>query len=1028
MSDFVFNRRDFLKLVGIGVAGAASGCAKPPAEKLIPYLVGPNDTLPGVAYFYASTCRECSAGCGIKVKTREGRAIKVEGLESHPLNRGGLCARGQAGLQGLYDPDRLKSPMLKNGSSWKPVSWEEALQLAGTQLKNARAGKGLALITDHAPGSFQRLCREWAASMNGRHLVYEPFAHESMREANGRTFAQSAVPHFDLAAAHMLVSLGADFLETWLAPTAFARDFTAMRAHRERRFVAVEPRLSLTGANADAWVAVKPGHEIAVALGMAHVILNENLGPAVPERSRLVEAVAAWAPEAASQASDVPAETISQMARDFAKQSPSLAIAGGIASQGDKSVALHAAVNLLNYVAGNVGRTVRFDRTPDYDAVASFNDVQQLMSSMSGGGVDALVVHGANPVYAVPAWAGFGAAMAKVPFKIAIAMSMDETAEMCDLVLPASHPIESFGDAEPARGIYSIIQPAMQKVPMFDSKPAGEVLIALAGAADQGARFPATWDDYLKGRWRRLHSRFGAGRDFQTFWDDTLKNGGVWEDVSGPAVRWASTPAFAPPEFSGSGDLTLVLYPSAALFDGRGANKPWLQELPDPTTKAVWGTWAEMHPETAAKIGVANGDPVKIQTDAGSLELPAYLYPGMRKDVVAVPLGQGHTAYGRYAKGRGVNATSLLAAAQDEASGAVAYLSARASVTRTAKAMDFVVTQREMNQHDRGIGQIIPVSALLAGAHGAADAGGAEGGHDAPDPSQTRPGQHTEPMAHPPGYQKPAHAITAFESEIQARQGRQNPVDRGSYKHATHRWAMAIDLDRCTGCSACVVACNAENNIPTIGPELIKRGRELMWIRIERFEEKVATGPTDVRFVPMMCQHCGDAPCEIVCPVYATYHNPEGLNAQVYNRCVGTRYCSNNCPYKVRAFNWFDYGAPEKETYAFPEPLNWQLNPDVTVRSKGVMEKCTMCVQRILEAKGYAKDESRALEDGEFNTACAQTCPTEAIVFGDLADPESRVSKLSFGDERRYWVLNELNTKPGVTYLKRIDRNGEGHA
>jgi molybdopterin-containing oxidoreductase family iron-sulfur binding subunit len=276
-------------------------------------------------------------------------------------------------------------------------------------------------------------------------------------------------------------------------------------------------------------------------------------------------------------------------------------------------------------------------------------------------------------------------------------------------------------------------------------------------------------------------------------------------------------------------------------------------------------------------------------------------------------------------------------------------------------------------------------------------------------------------MTRPDGYQPPAHTITAFEPAQQGRGPLNKPVDVGSYKNAQHRWAMAIDLHKCTGCQACMIACSAENNVPTVGPELIKRGRDMFWIRIDRFEEKLGEGMgADVRHVPMMCQHCGDAPCETVCPVYATYHNPEGLNAQIYNRCVGTRYCSNNCPYKVREFNWFDYSAPEKATFAFPEPLNWQLNPDVTVRSKGVMEKCTMCVQRILEGKGTAKDEARAVRDGDIVTACQQTCPTQAIVFGDLMDPESRVSKLSREDERRYWVLNELNTKPGVTYLKKV--------
>jgi molybdopterin-containing oxidoreductase family iron-sulfur binding subunit len=658
---------------------------------------------------------------------------------------------------------------------------------------------------------------------------------------------------------------------------------------------------------------------------------------------------------------------------------------------------------------------------------------------MGRGETAVLIVSGANPAYAAPPWAGFKAAMDKVPFKVALATSLDETAELCDLVLPASHPIESLGDAEPARGVWSLQQPAMQRLPMFDSRPAGDTLIAAARAAGTAGKLPEDWETYLKARWKTLQARFGAGKEFEVFWRESLQKGGVWEDVAAPPVRWAGAPSFAAPQIRGAGDLTLVLYASPALYDGRGANKPWLQELPDPTSKAVWNSWAEIHPETAARLGVTNGAKVKVETESGSVETYAYVYGGVRKDVVAMPLGQGHTAYGRAAKDRGVNPLVLLPAAQDAASGAMAYLSAKARVTKLAPALersDLVLTQREKTQGDREVARLIPIAALLAGGATAGaerPAASADSDRDENAPAQRRPGRYTEPHAPLPGETTPPHAVTAFVPERVVRGPRRIPVNSGSYANPNHhhRWAMAIDLNSCTGCSACVVACYAENNVPTVGPELMKRGREMAWIRIERYEEKLGDpkgmgGETDVRFLPMMCQQCTDAPCEIVCPVYATYHNPEGLNAQVYNRCVGTRYCSNNCPYKVRAFNWYDYSAPEKVTFSFPEPLNWQLNPDVTVRSKGVMEKCTFCIQRILEGKGNARDENRALRDGEIQPACAQSCPTEAIVFGDLLDPESRVSKLSNG-ERRYWALDELNTKPGITYLKRIGR-GSGAA
>ncbi len=1036
---FVFQRRDFLKLVGLGVAGTAAGCGQPPSEKLVPFLNPPTDILLGVPYWYASTCRECPAGCGVLVKSREGRAIKIEGNPAHPLNRGGLCQRGQAALQGLYDPDRLKSPMVKEGGAWKAIGWDEALALAGNRLSAARAaGQGVALLTDHLTGSMGALADEWAAAFGGTHLAWEPFAHETLREANRRTFGAAVVPHHDFARARMILGFGADFLETWLGVPGNAKGFAAARAAgATAHFVAVEPRLSLTAANADEWVAVKPGGEMALALGLARVILTGNHGPAVPERAALLDAVSAFTPEAVQQQTDVPAEMVEHMARHFASSKPSLAVAGGVASQSEQGVALASAVNLLNYVAGNVGQTVRFDRVANFEGLGSFADLQKLIADMGEGRVGALVVSGANPAYATPPWAGFGAALEKVGFKISLASAMDETAEGCDLVLPATHALESLDDAEPARGVRSIVQPAMQRLPMFDARPAGDTLIAMGKAAGAGARWPETYAEYLKARWK---ARLGG--DFDAGWAALLKAGGEFSDASATPVRWSGAPTFVAPQFKGAGDLALVLFPSPNLYDGRGANKAWLQELPDPTTKAVWGTWAELHPDTAAKLGVKMGDPVKITTESGSLEAPAYVWRGVRPDVVAMPLGNGHTSGGRFAKGVGVHALALLSPAQDAASGALAYLGTRAQVAKGSNAAVLAVTQSEKNQHDRRIAQVIPVAALMgaganghaagANGHAAADAahapaaghaaGGHGGDHHVVYPMAEKPGRFTEPRAGADTARVPAHAVTAFETHEKARHPRTQPVDVGSYRDAKHRWAMAIDLNSCTGCSACMVGCSAENNVPTVGPELQRRGRDMFWIRIDRFEEKVGGdgARVDVRHVPMLCQHCNDAPCEIVCPVYATYHNPEGLNAQVYNRCVGTRYCSNNCPYKVRAFNWLDYSAPEKATFAFPEPYNWQLNPDVTVRSKGVMEKCTMCVQRIMEGKGHARDEGRPVHDGDIRPACAQSCPTDAIVFGDLMDPDSKVSKLSREDERRYWIFGELNTKPGVTYLKKV--------
>ncbi|HET7224483.1 MAG TPA: molybdopterin-dependent oxidoreductase [Candidatus Eisenbacteria bacterium] len=1012
-----FSRREFLKLVGIGTAGAA-GCAPRKADKLIPYLVPPADVLPGVANWYASTCQECSAGCGILVKAREGRTIKIEGNPAHPLNRGGLCARGQAALQGLYDPDRVRTPMIRQGGAWRPARWDEAMSLVAQKLGAAKGH--VALVTRHHTGTFATLAGEWAAGAGGTHLMYEPFAYEPVRAAAKQSFGRDGVPWLDFAKANMVVSFGADFLGSYGAPTAQARDFAAMRARPEAgTFVAVEPRMSATGSNADEWVPVKPGGEIAVALAMANVIAKEGGGAAGADLS-------AWTPEAASAQAGVPADTIVRLARAFAKAKPSLAVAGGVSAQSDQATALVAAVNLLNRVAGNVGQTVRPDLALDFGGVASFADLQKLIQGMAQGQVQALVVEGANPAYGVPDWAGFAAAMDKVPFKVALTGVMDETAERCDVILPTQHWLESWGDAAPIPGVTTLSQPTMQPLPMMDARPAGDILIALAKSAGFGGIAQATWLDYLKAHWQ---GRTGAG---QAAWDRVVQQGGVFPaqlPAGGAASAGGGSATFAAPTFAGDGDKFLVLFPSV-LHDGRGANKAWLQELPDPVTSATWGSWVELNPATAKSLGVETGELVQVTTPAGKLTAPAYVTPAIREDTIAIPLGQGHTSYGRYAKGRGVRALALLPQAVDQASGALAYLATRARVAKAAGTPGIALAQPEKFQGTRAVAQVIPVSALLAA--------GAAGSWSPPHPERyelspelekamTRPGETSEPHRMKPGETIPSQAVHASQPDEPFRSERQIPVAAGSYSNPNqrHRWAMAIDVNTCNGCGACVVACYAENNIPAVGPDMIMRGRDMSWIRIERYEEKITGGKNDVRFLPMMCQQCTDAPCEPVCPVYATYHNPEGLNAQVYNRCVGTRYCSNNCPYKVRAFNWFDYAAPEKGTFAFPEPLNWQLNPDVTVRSKGVMEKCTFCVQRILEGKGKARDENRSLKDGDILTACQQSCPSQAIVFGDLMDPNSRVAQLSNAGPRRYWALNDLNTKPGITYLRKIDRAPE---
>jgi molybdopterin-containing oxidoreductase family iron-sulfur binding subunit len=419
--------------------------------------------------------------------------------------------------------------------------------------------------------------------------------------------------------------------------------------------------------------------------------------------------------------------------------------------------------------------------------------------------------------------------------------------------------------------------------------------------------------------------------------------------------------SFQSPTFVGDGEgLALIPYPSLAYYDGKMANRPWLQEMPDPLSQIVWDNWLEIHPSDAKRLGIKKNDLLQLQSRTGEIKLPAHISEGVKPGTVAIPIGQGHSAFGRYAQGQGANAIPLLSGESEADSGALIWHGTRVVVSQTGLKHKLASTSGSDRSHDREIAQTISLAALQSGMEKKA----------------------------------PPHHLEMYPE----------------HHHEKHRWGMVIDLNACVGCNACVVACSAENNIPIMGKDEVAYGREMSWIRIQRYDEGTDERP-DHHFIPMLCQHCDNAPCEPVCPVYATYHNPEGLNAQVYNRCVGTRYCSNNCPYKVRRFNWY--------TAKWPEPLDLQLNPDVTVREMGVMEKCTFCVQRIRAAELEAKDENREVRDGEIVPACSQTCPTSAIVFGDLNDAQSEVSKLS-KDPRRYHVLEHLNTRPAITYLKKI--------
>ena len=976
-------RRDFLKVVGATTAATTMvGCSSEKVEKLIPYLVSPDETVPGVSTYYATTCRECSAACGVIAETRDGRAIKLEGNPEHPLNRGALCARGQAALQGLYNPDRYRSPMIRRNGRLEKATWDDALSLFRQKLTEVRgSAANAAFVNRHESGNFPAFLNTWLASQGmPPALSIDPDADHAAIAAHKQAYGV-AWPRFDFSAPKLIVSFGADFLDGWGATVPQQLDFADARARLQGapRFVYVGARRSLTGLNADQWIDARPGSELS--------IVNMLSGTVTPQQ--------------AAQESGVNVAVLTDLQREFVAARPALVLAGGSSPRG---MELCLAAASLNTSSGGGAAVKAGEAILSYEGIDSPSQLRVLAQRMQSGAVPLLMTRGVNPAYTMPRASGFAAAMAKVPFKVSFSSIPDETGAMADLVLPDNHSLESWGEAEPVTGRLSLQQPVMD--PVFDTRATADVLLSLT---TPGSNYRQT-----------VISRFPGGADgLSAALPRGLANG------STTRVTARSTPASVATQ-PGDGDFFLMVYPHPVLGTGDGANKPWLQELPDPVTKIAWQTVAELNPVTAERLGVGDGDHVTVQTSAGRLTLPVYKYLGIRPDTVAIAAGRGHSeAAGRYARA-GENAFDLLPYSEDR-SGATAYGFAKARVTKDGGFSRLATTEGSARQHGRGIGQAMTVADL-------SHEGGHEGGHG------EFPGDASHEFL--PGLRSP----TANDAQGDLGDRGEESKEKGMYdpEHwsgmAKHRWAMTIDLARCTGCSACVTACYAENNIPTVGADWqgprflpdrtgfgsnITRSREMAWLRLERYFEGGEDGSAnfDTRFVPMLCQHCGNAPCEPVCPVYATYHAPDGLNVQVYNRCVGTRYCSNNCPYKVRYFNWFGYGEPARAQYAFPEPLNWQLNPDVTVRGKGVMEKCTFCVQRIRDAENRASLEKRGLEPDEFTTACAEACPSRAITFGDAADERWTVAQLAH-DKRAYHVFEELNTFTAVVYLKKVNHPG----
>jgi anaerobic selenocysteine-containing dehydrogenase/Fe-S-cluster-containing dehydrogenase component len=955
------DRRTLLKLAG--AAGVLAGCSPAPGpQKLVPYLVPPEEIVPGMPLFYRTVCRECSAACGVTARTREGRVTKLEGNPDDPIGAGALCARGQAAVQGLYAPERFHGPARRAPDGrLESVTWDEAEAALATALAASRAKgspAGVWLLTRPEPGSAGALQKEFMEKLGvpaDRRVVLEPFDLSALREAGKRLFGRAEVPAFDLEQARTVVSFGADFVETWLSPVELARQLASGRGKvgpERTRLVWIGPRLCLTGVSADTWLSVRAGGEPWAALALLRFLCDPAQGIAglAPEAGAIFGAVKGLDLAEAERQSGLPHAAIASLGGELARRRPSAVLGPGLLSSGTQATELAAAIQLINYVLGNIGRTVLYGLDPLEDPPSPPSDLRAFLTAANAGQVDVLLVHHADPCGTLPAALGAAPALARVPLVASFSGVPDETTKRAHLVLPDDHPLEAFGDLTARRGVTALAQPAM--TPLWETRSASQVLIEVASKLPAPAT-PLPYDDFysfVQSRWGKLFP--GLSGDELAAAQRSAQQVGVRVGKAGaePVALRSPDPGLlrlAAPGPAAQAGLALVVFPTALRDDGRGPSSPWLNDVPDVLTSVSWTAWAELAPATAKRLGVNDGDVVTVATPAGRVTLPACAFEGVREDVVAVPLGP--------------EALALVTADLDAASGAPAWQAARAQVEPTGRRTRLPRLSATPYEEGRTIVRTVSAAAPTV----------------------------------------PALPVA----------GKMYPAPR----FPVHRWAMAIDMDRCTGCQACVVACYAENNVPVVGPEAMTRGRNMAWLRIEHFV-RVEDNRPRVDLLPMMCQQCGNAPCETVCPVYATYTNPEGLNAQVYNRCVGTRYCSNNCPYKVRVFNWQE---PE-----FAKPLNLQLNPDVTVRSKGVMEKCTFCVQRIRFGENEARDAQAPVKDGAIVPACAQTCPARAIVFGDADDPTSRVAALQ-RDGRGYHVLGEVNTLPAITYLAHVRDEGQ---
>jgi len=953
------SRRDFLKMLGFGIGFVtfAASCENP-INKAIPYLIKPETIIPGNANYYASTFFGGNDYCSVVVKTREGRPIKIEGNELSSVTAGGTNARVQASVLSLYDSFRIKTPLKNNQeSTWEEVDSDIVGKLDEITKKG---GKIVILSSSVISPSTQNIFADFNKKYPTTEVIfYDSVSASGIIEANNINFGQPFLPSYKFDQARLIVSFGADFLGNWLSPIEYTKQYSKNRKVSKEnpemsRHIQFESTLTLTGSNADYRIPINPSQEAGTILNLYNRIAHKagRATVTVPESTVNIDSLAdeLWAAKGQS-----------------------------LVVSGSNDINIQLVVNEINHLLDNYGKTIDMSM-PAFTKQGIDSHMDYLTKQMERGEVEALLMYNVNPAYDYQNAEAFTNALAKTQLSVSFSDTLNETAKLAGYVCPDCHYLESWNDAQPKKGAYSLTQPTINK--LFDTRQAQESLLiwSATGGTTEASENKVenlvkedAYYAYIKKQWRsNLFPKQLKYAVFSEFWDNTLQ-AGVFTVTSNPSVNVYSAANMADcasklktPE-PGEREIEFSLYENIGLGDGRQANNPWLQELPDPVSKVCWDNYLAISKTFADKNRLKLGD-IVIVNDI--FELPVLIQAGQAENTVSIALGYGRSSAGKVADGVGQNAFRLV-----QSKGTRLYSGNDIKLVPTGSNYIFALTQTHHTLHGR---------------------------------------DHVRSTGLKDYKENPT---AGNEAHLFAEKKKQSLYSEREFKG--HRWALAIDLNLCTGCSACVIACQAENNVAVIGRDEVRRKRIMHWIRIDRYYAEKAEDP-DVYFQPVMCQQCDNAPCENVCPVSATQNSSEGLNDMIYNRCIGTRYCMNNCPYRVRRFNWFEYANNDKFDYNMNSSLGkLVVNPDVVVRSRGVAEKCSFCVQRIQEKKLGAKLENRELMDGEIKPACLQSCPADAIVFGDRNLPGSEISK-AFANERNYFLLEEVNTYPSVGYLTKI--------